>query len=56
MSTPKENLKKVLTGQTPDWVPFAMKFCQWYQHHKIFGTLPPELKSADSYIEAAKLL
>jgi len=56
MITRKENLRLVLTGEMPHWVPFALNFEQWYTHHKTFDTLPADLKHTTSYIQAMKTL
>ncbi len=54
--TKRENLRRVLAGEEPAWVPFAMNFAQWYQHHRRFGSLPPELRGCADYVAAMKVL
>lgn len=54
--TKRENLMRVLAGEEPAWVPFAMNFAQWFVHHTRFGTLPTELRGCGSYIDAMKIL
>ena len=39
--TRQQNLRLVLAGQTPAWVPFAPNFAQWFHHHQKFASLPP---------------
>ena len=56
MLTRKENIKKVLARQVPDWVPFSINFYQWFCHHQTFNMLPEELKIAGDYIGAMKIL
>jgi hypothetical protein len=53
--TRQENLRRVLSGQEPAWVPLALNFNQWFKHHKNFGTLPEELAGGD-YLDAMKVL
>lgn len=53
--TRKENLQRVLRGETPIWVPFAPNFNQWFVHHKKNGTLPPEIAEGD-YLDAMIVL
>jgi len=53
--TRKENLLKVLRCENPEWVPFSPNFNQWFQHHKKFNQLPPELVGKD-YTGAMKFL
>jgi hypothetical protein len=48
----KENLKLVLQGQSPRWVPFALNFWQWFIHHKKFNSLPQDLRHCKDYLEA----
>jgi hypothetical protein len=54
--TARENLKLVLAGREPAWVPFALNFAQWFKHHAHFGTLPAELSGCGDYIGAMKAL
>lgn len=54
--TRKENLRKTLRGEAPRWVPFALNFAQWFQHHRTFGSLPPELQNCEDYVDAMKAL
>lgn len=54
--TKRDNLRRVLRGESPDWVPFAPNFKQWYQHHREHGTLPEELASSNDYLDAVKTL
>lgn len=54
--TRKENLRLVLRGQKPRWVPFAPNFNQWFVHHQKFGSLPPELRGCGDYLDAMKTL
>ncbi|MCC7348934.1 MAG: hypothetical protein IT446_00060 [Phycisphaerales bacterium] len=54
--TRRENLRKVLSGRDPAWVPFAINFEQWFKHHKTFATLPDELRGCETYIDAQKAL
>lgn len=54
--TRRQNMRAVLSGQMPAWVPFAINFEQWFRHHKRFGTLPDELRHCDTYIDAQKAL
>lgn len=54
--TRRENLLRVLRGQAPAWVPFAMNFAQWYAHHHTFDSLPEALRGCSSYIQAMKVL
>ncbi|MFH1615812.1 MAG: hypothetical protein ABIG61_12115 [Planctomycetota bacterium] len=56
MISRKDNLRKVLRGEVPEWVPFSINFAQWYQHHKTFDILPGELKGTADYIDAMKVL
>lgn len=56
MLTRKENLRRVLAGQTPAWVPFALNFAQWFAHHQKFGPLPAELAGCGDYLDAMKAL
>ncbi|MCE9614329.1 MAG: hypothetical protein K8T26_08635 [Lentisphaerae bacterium] len=54
--TKRDNLRNVLTGGEPAWVPFALNFAQWFGHHRTFGTLPVDLRGCASYIQAMKVL
>ncbi len=54
--TRKENLRRVLRGEPPAWVPFAINFEQWFTHHQKFGLLPPALRGCADYINAQKIL
>ena len=54
--TRKENLRRVLRGAMPNWVPFAPNFQQWFTHHKTFNILPAELRGCADYIDAMKAL
>ena len=56
MLTRKQNLQRIVHGEKPQWVPFALNFAQWYLHHRQFGTLPQELRSCPDYISAMKAL
>jgi len=46
--TPRENLRRVLRGETPAWVPFAPNLWQWFDHHKANGTLPEEIRDCEN--------
>ncbi len=54
MITRQENLRRVLAGQKPAWVPFAPNFGQWFGHHQNRGTLPEEIRDCASHIEALR--
>jgi hypothetical protein len=54
--TRKENLRLVLAGKKPRWVPFAPNFSQWFGHHRKFNLLPEELRGCGDYIDAMKAL
>ncbi|MFZ4694498.1 MAG: uroporphyrinogen decarboxylase family protein [Verrucomicrobiia bacterium] len=56
MKTRCENLRSVLRGEAPAWVPFCPNFNQWFVHHQKFGTLPPELRGCRDYLDAMKVL
>ena len=53
--TRRENLRRVLRGKDPGWVPFSPNFAQWFGHHRREGSLPSELRGID-YIQAMKVL
>lgn len=55
-ATRQENLRRVLAGEAPAWVPFSPNFWQWYQHHRAMGSLPPELRPCRDYLDAMKVL
>ena len=56
MTTRRDNLRKILAGERPDWVPFAPNFAQWFRHRQAFDSLPDELAGCATYIEAMKTL
>jgi hypothetical protein len=56
MLTRRQNLQRIVRGERPQWVPFALNFAQWYLHHRQFGTLPEELRGCADYISAMKAL
>lgn len=56
MTTRRENLRRILRGEQPEWVPFAPNFNQWFQHHRRHGTLPQELAACDDYVAALKAI
>lgn len=50
--TKADNLRKVLRGESPAWIPFSLNFCQWFGQHQAQGKLPPELRDCQDYIDA----
>ena len=54
--TSRERLLAVLGGQLPDRVPFAPNIWQWFEYHKLQGSLPKELQVCDSHLEASRVL
>lgn len=54
--TRQENLRRVLRGDEPAWIPFAPNFYQWYCHHRAQGSLPAELRPCRDYIDAMQVL
>lgn len=51
--TAADNLRRVLKGEKPAWVPFAPNFDQWFGHHRKNGTLPAEIAGCQDYIAAS---
>jgi hypothetical protein len=47
-----DNLRTVLRGATPAWIPFAPNFRQWFIHHQSHGSLPEELRGCRDYLDA----
>lgn len=56
MTTKRDNLRQVLKGEPPEWVPFALNCAQWYRHHCDHGTVPDELSTCTDYIDVLKAL
>ena len=54
--TRRDNLRLTLAGKIPRWVPFALNFAQWYEHHRRFESLPAELRGCGDYVDAMKAL
>lgn len=54
--TRQENLRRVLRGEEPAWVPFSINFEQWYNHHRAKGSLPAELRPCPDYLAAMQVL
>ena len=54
--TKRENLRRILRGESPAWVPFALNFRQWFQHHDDNDSLPEELAGGGDYLDAMKIL
>lgn len=54
--TSKERLSAVLEGRVPDRVPFAPNIWQWFEYHKLHGSLPKELQECESHLEATRVL
>jgi hypothetical protein len=50
--TRRANLLRALHGQEPDWIPFSLNFCQWFEHQRVHGTLPEALRGCTDHIDA----
>lgn len=50
--TGKERIEAVLSGETPDQVPFAPNIGQWFSYHKVQQSLPDELADCEDEIDA----
>ncbi len=56
MISRRDNLRRVLKGETPAWVPFTMNFHQWFTHHQQNDSLPAELRGCHDSIDALHVL
>ena len=54
--TPRENLLHLLRGDTPQWMPCSINVWQWFEHHRKFATLPPELAHATNRLDVMRHL
>ena len=54
--TKRDNLRRLLRGQRPAWVPCSLNVGQWFLHHRNFGSLPAELADARDHLEVMRRL
>ncbi len=54
--TRRENLRRVLRGETPAWTPCSINLGQWFDHHVATDTMPRELAGVGDHLDAMRLL
>jgi len=54
--TGKERILATLQRKQHDRVPFIPNIWQWFYHHKYQGTLHPDLRGCETYIDALRVL
>lgn len=54
--TRKERILAVLGGEVPDRVVFAPNIWQWFEFHKLHGSLPGELSGCDTQLDVLRKL
>jgi hypothetical protein len=54
--SPKENIERILSNQTPSRFVFSPNCWQWFAHHKNHGILPEEIKHCETQLDMLKHL